>query len=70
MKEIYLTCECGCAVLKVTEDKEDGNYYFTIYQYDADRYSFWERIKILFRGKTKTASVIISKEDFEKLKEL
>ena len=65
--KLYLSCQCNSEVL--TLEREDDNVYLTVYTYSAERFSFWERVKILFGGKVRTADVVLSIEDFEKIKQ-
>ena len=66
--EIFIPCQCDSEILRVTKWEDEDEYYLTVYQYSSDRYSFWERLKILFGGKVRTAEIILNKENFEKLK--
>ena len=69
-EDLYLPCSCETEILRVSKWEDEEEYYFTVYQYTSDKYSFWERLKILFKGKVRTADIILSKENFEKLKTL
>jgi hypothetical protein len=66
MKDLFITCSCQSEILRVSKD-EDFDYIFTVYSFLAEKYSFWERVKILFGGKVKTCELILSEEEFKKL---
>jgi hypothetical protein len=65
MKDLFITCSCQSEILRVT--KEEDEYFFLVYSFLAEKYSFWERVKILFGGKVKTCELILSEEEFKKL---
>ena len=67
-EDIFLPCDCNSEILRVIKWEDEEEYYLTIYSYHADKYSLWERVKILFGGKVKTSEIILSKENFNKLK--
>ena len=67
-KDKYISCECNSEVLRVSKWEGDDLYYLTVYSFSAEKYSLWERIKILFGGKVKTAELILSEENFKKLR--
>jgi len=68
-KDIYLNCDCGSELFRVSKwENEPDEIYLTLYSYQSDRYSFWERLSILFGGKTKTAEIILSRKELDKLK--
>lgn len=67
-KELFLSCSCESEVVKLTKWDDEEEVYLSIYSFLADKYSFWERLKILFGGKTKSAEIILSKKEFSKLK--
>lgn len=67
-QDVFIPCECNSEILRVTKWKDEEEHYLTIYSFSAEKYSLWERIKILFVGKVKTAEIILSKENFNKLK--
>ena len=67
-KELYLDCTCSTEILRVSKFDDEDEVYMTVYQYSSQRFSFLERLRILFGGKNKTANLILSKESFDKLK--
>lgn len=67
-KDLFLSCSCESEILRLSKWEDEDEIYLTIYQYLSDRYTFWERIKILFGGKSKTADIVLSKKEFNKLK--
>ena len=68
-KELYIKCQCGGEILNLSQYEGEEEVYLTVYQYLSDRYSFWERLSILFGGKVRTCDLVLSKEDFKKIKE-
>ena len=67
-KDLDLTCSCQSEIVKVSRWEGEEEVYFTVYSFLAEKYSLWERICILFVGKTKSAEIILSKKEFNKLK--
>lgn len=67
-KEQFISCECQSEVLKLERWEDEEETYLTVYQYMSDRYSFWERLVSLFGGKVRTCDIVLSKENFDKLK--
>ena len=67
-KDLHLTCSCQSEIVKVSRWEGEEEVYFTVYSFLGEKYSLWERICILFGGKTKTAEIILSKKEFNKLK--
>lgn len=67
-KDLHLTCSCQSEIVKVSRWEGEEEVYFTVYSFLAEKYSLWERICILFGGKTKSAEIILSKKEFNKLK--
>ena len=67
--KLYLSCQCNSEVLTLDRFEDEEEIYLTIYSHSGERYSFWERVKILFGGKVRTADLVISYEDFEKIKQ-
>lgn len=66
-KELFLSCSCESEIVKLTKWEDEDEVYFTVYSFLADKYSFWERLKILFGGKTKSTEIILDKKEFNKL---
>lgn len=67
-EELIIPCECDSEVLRVTRFESEDEVYLTVYRFSGSNYSFWERLKFLFGGKVKTADLVLSKDNFEKLK--
>lgn len=67
-KELFLSCECGSEILKVEKYQGEDEYYLTVYSYLSTKYTFFERLCILFGGKVRTSDIVLSKKEFEKLK--
>lgn len=53
-----------------TGGEDEDEIYLSVYSFSAQKYSLWERIKILFGGKTKTTDIILTKKNFDKLKKI
>ena len=53
-KDLFLSCSCESEILRLSKWEDEDEVYFTVYSFLADKYSFWERLKILFGGKTKS----------------
>lgn len=68
--DTFIPCQCDSEILRISKWENEDEYYLSVYQFSSLRYSFWERICILFGGKVKTCDIILSKEHFEKLKTL
>lgn len=72
-KNILLNCECHGEVLSLTRFENEEETYFTVYKYSYSGISFFRRIKMAIRvlkGEgISTADVVLSKENFEKIKE-
>jgi len=69
-KELFLPCTCEAELLRVIKWEGEEEIYLTIYSFSAQKYSLWERIKILFGGKTKSTDIILTKKNFDKLKKI
>jgi len=67
-KDLYLPCSCETEILRVSKWEDEEEYYFTVYQYASVTYTFLERLKILFGRKIKTAEIILSKKELNRLK--
>lgn len=68
--ELTINSCCGNEIVKVSKFEEEDLVYFTVYSFLAERYSFWERLRMLFGGQTKTCDLVFYKEDFELLKKI
>jgi hypothetical protein len=67
-KDLYLPCTCETELLRVSKWEDEEEVYLSVYSFFAEKYSFWERLGFLFKGKIKTAEIILSKKEFNKLK--
>lgn len=67
-KSIYLSCECKSEVLKVSKFDSEDEVYLKVYHYAGKKYSFFERLCMLFKGKVIAAEIILNKKEFNKLK--
>lgn len=67
-EDLYLPCTCETELLRVSKWEDEEEIYFSVYSFFAEKYSFWERLGFLFKGKTKTTEIILSKKEFNKLK--
>lgn len=68
-EELFLSCACESEIVKLTRWENEDETYLTVYSYLADKYTFWERVKILFRGKTRSCDIVLYKDTFDKLKQ-
>lgn len=73
MKEILIRCQCFGEVLSLTRFEDETEIYFTVYKHNPEYSSLFRRIKMaikVLRGKgIETADIVLSKEDFEKIKQ-
>ena len=69
-KELFLPCTCETELLRVIKWEGEDEIYLTVYSFSSRKYSFWERIEILFGRKTKSTDIILTKKNFDKLKKL
>jgi hypothetical protein len=67
-KDKFFPCECGSELLRVSKFDDEDLVYLSVYSFSAEKYTLLERIKILFGGKVKTTEIILSGENFNKLK--
>src|SRR3990172_6696769 len=71
-KDLYVNCECDSEILRITKWEDEDEFYLTVYEYSPSSVSFSRRIGMAFdvlRGKKiKTKELIISKENFNKIK--
>lgn len=71
-KDLYINCECNSEILRITKWEDDDEFYLTAYEYSPSSTSFLRQIKRAFNilcGKnTVTKELIISKENFNKIK--
>jgi hypothetical protein len=67
-KDLYLPCTCETELLRVSKWEDEEEIYFSVYSFFAEKYSFWERLGFLFKGKTKTCELIMNKKEFDKLR--
>lgn len=71
-KDLYINCECDSEILRITKWEDEDEFYLTVYEYSPSSVSFSRRIgmafDILFGKNTVTKELIISKENFNKIK--
>lgn len=71
-KELFIQCECQGEVLKIDKWEDDEEYYLTVFKYSSPSISVFSRIgyawKVLFGRGIRTADLVISKENFNKIK--
>lgn len=67
MKEIDITCVCGCSIIKISYDEYDGGFTINHYRLGKHYYSFWKRLKFLFTGNISYCEEIISRTDAKRL---
>lgn len=72
-KELLLSCKCLGEVVSILKYDDEPDIYVTVYRYQFPYLSFWRRIKFaikVLRGEgTETADVVLSREDFNRIKE-
>lgn len=72
-KNLLLKCECFGEVISIYRFEDEQETSITIYKYFATDISFFRRIKMaikVLKGEgISTADVVLSKENFEKIKE-
>jgi len=72
-KELFLACNCKSEVLGIQKFADEDEYYLTVFKYRSESHTFIERLKLawkVFRGEgINTADVVLSSENFEKLKQ-
>lgn len=72
-KNLLINCECHGEVLSLTRFENEEETYFTVYKYSYYSISFFRRIKLaikVLKGEgISTADVVLSKENFDKIKE-
>lgn len=73
-EELLVPCECLSEILRIERwSDEEGQVSMQLYKYfSVDNISFWRRVKMAFevlRGREiNTADIIISKENWNKIK--
>lgn len=71
-KELLVSCNCKSEVLGLTRFEDEEEVYLTVYKYYSVSTSFFARLKMAIKiftdGKLAVSDVIISKENFEKIK--
>jgi len=71
-KKLFIECECYGEILKIDKFSDEDEYYLTVFKYSFPSISFLRRIRYaldVLRGKgIQTADLVISKENFNKIK--
>lgn len=71
-KDLYIPCSCLSEVILLTQYEGEEEVYLTVYKYQSENHSFLTRLKWAWRvlnGRgINTADVILSKENFKKMK--
>ena len=69
--ELYIQCDCSAEVLKIEFDKEDKQYYISIYEYKTNKYPIKQKLKWIWRiiryGTPYGDQVVISEEKARKI---
>lgn len=72
-KTIFIPCNCKSEVVGLSKYDDEDEIYLTVYKYSSISFSFFTRIKMawkVIKGESiDTADVVLSKENFEKIKE-
>lgn len=70
--ELYLSCECGSEILKIESFTDEDSVYLTVFKYAPESISLFKRLSlawdVLNGRKINTADVVLSAENFNKLK--
>ena len=48
-KEIYIRCGCSAEVLRIEHNKEDKQYYISIYEYKTNKYPLSQKLRWIWR---------------------
>lgn len=71
-KELYLPCACGSEVLRLEKYDDEEETYLSVYRYNSQSVSFFGRLKMCLKVLKgvgiSTADVVISEDDFKKIK--
>lgn len=72
-KELLVSCNCKSEVLSLVKYDNEEEIYLTVYKYYSVYNSFFARLKMAWKvltdGKVDIADVVLSKENFEKIKQ-
>lgn len=72
-RELLMSCDCYGEIVRLTNYSDEEEVYLTIYKYHFEGQSFLTRLKgawNVFRGRgISTADVVLSKENFNKIKQ-
>ncbi len=72
-KEMYVSCQCLSEIVKIEQYNDEHEIYLSVFRYLSPSYSFWRKLVMcwdVLKGRgIRTADVIISREDFEQLKQ-
>lgn len=66
--DIYLPCTCEADVLRVQKFDGEDEIYLCVYSFMSQKFNIFDRLKILFGGRLKTCDIILTEENFNKLK--
>jgi hypothetical protein len=65
---IYVKCDCGCELIEV-ENGDHKDFWFCIFRYDMEYFTFWRRLKFLFTGDMSGSYFVINNEKAKELAE-
>ena len=68
-KEVVLKCSCLNELVRINRWNGESETYLTIYKYRGSSLSFWDKLKFLFGSSVIGGDVVLSEEEFNKLKE-
>ena len=72
-KELLITCECQGEILSLQKYEDEVETYLTVYRYYSIDISFFARLKMcwkVLKGEgISTADLVLSEENFEKIKQ-
>jgi hypothetical protein len=75
-KDLYVNCECDSEILRITKWEDEDEFYLTVYEYSPSLVSLTPSLlrrigmafNVLMSKKLVTKELIISKENFNKIK--
>lgn len=65
---LHLDCLCGGEILRVEKHSDEEEVYLTVFSFKSHNLSFWQKLRNLFSCETVTCDLVLSIEEFKKLK--
>ena len=66
---LHLDCSCGGEVLRVEKFEDEDEVYLTVFSFQNLKLSFWGKLRYLFGCRTQTCELVLTSEEFKKLKD-